>query len=184
MIGVDAMSKNQLQKDINEIIGFLERKGFIYTSEFDALTRLKWYQKQDLGYETYTWTGKDIEEQVEQINCKCSNYEPYNQTSFQRFCQLNDYIEFIREDCEKEVKKFIDETYPQIEYYVECEDSNLLSIMVCGDIDREKFEKLVIKGLCEQYNTRISYVETVENDAPYIEWGLILKDDNNNSIEG
>lgn len=98
---------------------------------------------------------------------------------FQRFCEINDYLEDIRADCEKEVRNFIDEIWnPKLEYYVECEYTNLLTIMVCDGIDKEKFEQFVINPICENYDAyisyvEISYVEPVENKEPYyIEWGL------------
>lgn len=98
---------------------------------------------------------------------------------FDKFCQYNSYVEELREDCEKEISKFIDEEWnPNSDYYVDCEDGNILSIMVKGQIvdEKESFELFIIKKLCEKYKLEILYTEIVRQKDPYIEWGLVQKE--------
>ena len=98
---------------------------------------------------------------------------------FDKFCRYNNYVEELREDCEKEISEFIDEEWnPNSEYYVDCEDGNILTILVKGEIvdEKESFELFIIKELCEKYELEILYIETVQQKDPYIEWGLVQKE--------
>lgn len=102
------------------------------------------------------------------------------ETEFDLFCKFQIYMENARDNVEEEISDFIDtEWNPKLEYYVECENSQVISIMVCDDvivndgIERESFEIFIIKPLCEKYKLVVSYIESVESDFPYIEWGLI-----------
>lgn len=100
-----------------------------------------------------------------------------NDNYFEEFCKYSEYLEELRNNCEEKISNFIDEEWnPKLEYYVECEDSHVLSIMVC-DINNKKeiFEQFIINPLCELYDLNVSYVEIVESKSEYIEWGLILK---------
>ena len=94
---------------------------------------------------------------------------------FYSFCAYDEYVDDIRITFENEIKDFIIEEWSPTEYYVELEDTHILSITIFDDIRRKCFENYIINPICEKYALEVKYVETVESSASYIEWGLGLK---------
>lgn len=100
-----------------------------------------------------------------------------NINDFKKFCKCSNHIEELRGKCEDEVSDFIRYQWNRkLDFYVECEDTLILSIMVCGEIDRSSFEQFIITPLCDFWDLEVRYVEIVEGANPYIEWGLGIKD--------
>ena len=99
-----------------------------------------------------------------------------NDNYFKKFCKCSNNIEELREKCEDVVEDFIRYQWNRkFEFYVECEDTLILSIMVCDEIDRSSFEQFIITPLCDMWDLEVRYVEILEGESPYIEWGLIFK---------